>query len=117
MSGPPPDYDKDEVHHRSQSPPPQQYGHPIQNQPYMPGQVHMNQGFHPGPMMPPPQHTTTVILNQPTSVQNDRILGHRDGHREWSSGLFACFDDCGKCMYYIYSISPNRKEKCVTILL
>ncbi|XP_045160079.1 placenta-specific gene 8 protein-like [Mercenaria mercenaria] len=126
MSDPPPDYENDkpqsQPHGQKVGPEPQPYeqGGPQQQpyeqggpqpqpygqrgpqpQPY--GQMNPQQqyGQHPQPMvMHPQQHTsTTVIVQQPTAIQNDRILGHKDGHRDWSSGLFSCFDDVGKCMW------------------
>ncbi|XP_060598624.1 placenta-specific gene 8 protein-like [Ruditapes philippinarum] len=104
MSSPPPDYDKRDprYHPQDRGPPPHMYGPPATNQPYAQGQMHSNPSFDHGHMMPPPQHTTTVVINQQPSVQNDRILGSKDGHREWSSGLFSCFDDVGKCMWAMW---------------
>jgi hypothetical protein len=100
MSSPPPNYDRRDprYHPQDRGPPPHMYGPPATNQPYAQGQMHSNPSFDHGHMMPPPQHSTTVVINQQPSVQNDRILGSKDGHREWSSGLFSCFDDVGKCM-------------------
>lgn len=69
-------------------------GPPPVSQPYGHGQ--------PPPYMMQPmssqQSNTTVIINQPgAGPQNNRIIGTRDGHREWSSGLFSCCADVGKC--------------------
>ncbi|XP_045160075.1 cornifelin homolog B-like [Mercenaria mercenaria] len=118
MSDPPSDYGNGkpqaQPHGRKVGPAPQQFGQegpqpqPFvqegpQLQPYDPDQMNPQQqyGQHPQPMMMhPQQHTsTTVIVQQPTAVKSDRILGLKDGHREWSSGLFSCFDDVGKCMW------------------
>ncbi|XP_045160077.1 placenta-specific gene 8 protein-like [Mercenaria mercenaria] len=88
---------------------PQPYEHMALSQPYDPGQMNPQQqyGQHPQPMMMHPQHhtSTTVIVQQPTAVQNNRILGPKDGHREWSSGLFSCCDDVGKCIWAWYCTS------------
>ncbi|XP_060598625.1 placenta-specific gene 8 protein-like [Ruditapes philippinarum] len=102
MSSPPPNYDRRDprYHPQDRGPPPNictDLQLPINHNAQ--GQMHSNPSFDHGHMMPPPQHSTTVVINQQPSVQNDRILGSKDGHREWSSGLFSCFDDVGKCMW------------------
>ncbi|XP_045157210.1 placenta-specific gene 8 protein-like [Mercenaria mercenaria] len=119
MSDPPPDYDEKgrPQPYGQRGPQPQQYGqggpqpyeHMALSQPYDPVQMNPQQqyGQHPQPMMTHSQHqtNTTVIVQQPTTVQNDRILGPKDGHRDWSSGLFSCCDDVEKCMWTLFC--PN----------
>lgn len=70
----------------------------------------------------PQQAQTTVIVTQPTpAVQNDRIIGARDGHRGWNSGLLSCCDDVGKCMWVMCCTScvladiSNRLGECCCV--
>ncbi|XP_053393998.1 cornifelin-like [Mercenaria mercenaria] len=51
--------------------------------------VHGGQG-QPGPV-------TTVVIQQP-QVGGGKLVCNREGHRDWSSGLFSCTDDVKKCM-------------------
>lgn len=134
MSEPPPDYEKGQhpvasVQGLSPQMPPNlptcqgeisphvQYGNPVGQapQPQYSQQQHM--------MMQPTHHSqTTVIVTQPTAaVQNDRMIGTRDGHRDWSSGLFSCCNDMGNCMWVMCCPScalgsiSNRLGECCCV--
>jgi hypothetical protein len=62
---------------------------------------------------PPPQQTsmTTVVVTQPQQVKHDMMVASLQGHRDWSTGLFECFQDMGvckfsvQCMHCVHSFS------------
>jgi hypothetical protein len=62
---------------------------------------------------PPQQQTsmTTVVVTQPQQVKHDIMVASLQGHRNWSTGLFECFQDMGvskfsvQCMYCVHSFS------------
>ncbi|KAK3096906.1 hypothetical protein FSP39_004622 [Pinctada imbricata] len=41
---------------------------------------------------------TTVILKQPTSMDNPLVACSVHGHRNWSTSLLGCFDDIVSCI-------------------
>ncbi|KAL3881601.1 hypothetical protein ACJMK2_028019 [Sinanodonta woodiana] len=54
-------------------------------------------------------NSTTVVINQPTVQYQKLLVGTRSGTRDWTTGLFGCFEDCGslikaccclQCMVY-----------------
>ncbi|XP_062611144.1 cornifelin homolog A-like [Saccostrea cucullata] len=43
--------------------------------------------------------STTVVVQQPTGVQDNRLMVTDIlGHRQWSTGLFDCFSDIKMCL-------------------
>jgi hypothetical protein len=48
------------------------------------------------PNMYPAPMTTTVVLQQPQQAPG-KLVCNREGHRGWSSGMFACGDDVTNC--------------------
>ena len=52
---------------------------------------------------PPPQQTsmTTVVVTQPQQVKHDMMVASLQGHRDWSKGLFECFQDMGVCKFSV----------------
>jgi hypothetical protein len=55
---------------------------------------------------PPPQQTsmTTVVVTQPQQVKHDMMVASLQGHRDWSTGLFECFQDMGVCKFSVQCI-------------
>lgn len=51
--------------------------------------------------VPPQQQVsmTTVVVTQPQQVKNDMMVASLQGHRDWSTGLFECFQDIGVCKF------------------
>jgi hypothetical protein len=40
---------------------------------------------------------TTVVVTQPQQVKHDMMVASLQGHRDWTTGLFECFQDMGVC--------------------
>ncbi|KAL3874898.1 hypothetical protein ACJMK2_037852 [Sinanodonta woodiana] len=41
---------------------------------------------------------TTVVINQPMVHSQRLLIGTRGGTRDWTTGLFGCFEDCGSLL-------------------
>ncbi|XP_060598621.1 cornifelin homolog A-like [Ruditapes philippinarum] len=53
------------------------------------------------PNMYPAPMTTTVVLQQPQQAPG-KLVCSREGHRGWSSGMFACGDDVTNCCLAVF---------------
>jgi len=41
----------------------------------------------------------TVVVAQPQQVKNDLMVASLQDHRDWSTGLFECFQDMVVCKF------------------